>query len=188
MKKNLTGRTVVIVVTILLCVIGIFGFPKSKAQLVQNFQNNIHLGLDLKGGSLLVLQVQVQDAVKSDADQTIEHLKEELKKAAITYESIDRNDPQTVDTADTIQITVKGVPATSSSAFRNLINDRFSAWVATPVNSSDYHLNMKPSSLLALKSDTVKRARDTIEERINSLGVAETSVQQLGNAATQFQL
>ena len=34
----------------------------------------------------------------------------------------------------------------------------------------------------------MKRARDTIEERINSLGVAETSVQQLGNAATQFQL
>jgi preprotein translocase subunit SecD len=188
MKKNLTGRTVVIVATILLCVIGIIGFPKSPSQVVENFQKNIHLGLDLKGGSRLVLEVQVQDAIKSDADQTIERLKEELKKANINYESIDRNDPQTVDTADTIQINIKGIPATASSAFRNLINDRFSDWVPTPVNSSDYKLNMKPSSLLALKSDTVKRARDTIEERINSLGVAETSVQQLGNAAQQFQL
>ena len=80
MKKNLTGRTVVIVATILLCVFGIIGFPKSKAQLVQNFQNNIHLGLDLKGGSRLVLQVQVQDAIKSDADQTIERLKEETEE------------------------------------------------------------------------------------------------------------
>jgi preprotein translocase subunit SecD len=188
MKKNLTGRTVVIVVTILLCVFGIFGFPKSKAQLEENFQKNIHLGLDLKGGTRLVMEVQVQDAIKSEADTVIDRLKEELKKANINYESLDRNDPQTVDTADTIQISVKGVPSTSSSAFRNAINDRFPDWVATPVNSTDYRLTMKPSSLLQLKSDTVKRARDTIEERINSLGVAETSVQQLGNSSQQFQL
>src|SRR5215831_17648419 len=188
MKKNLTGRTVVIVATILLCVFGIIGFPKSKAQLAENFQKNIHLGLDLKGGTRLVLQVQVQDAIRSDADQTIERLKEELKKGNINYEGIDRNDPQTVDTADTIEIHVKGVPSTSSSAFRNVINDRFPDWVATPVSSTDYKLNMKPTSLLQLKADTVKRARDTIEERINTLGVSETAVQQLGNASQQYQL
>src|SRR2546430_13692416 len=39
------------------------------------------LGLDLRGGSHLILQVQVQDAVKAEADQTIERLKEELSKA-----------------------------------------------------------------------------------------------------------
>ena len=188
MKKNLTGRTVVIVATILLCVFGIIGFPRSTAQVSENFQKNIHLGLDLKGGTRLVLQVQVQDAIRSDADQTIERLKEELKKGNINYEAIDRNDPQTVDTADTIEIHVKGVPPTSSSAFRNLINDRFPDWVPTPVSSTDYKLNMKPTALLQLKSDTVKRARDTIEERINTLGVAETAVQQLGNASQQFQL
>ena len=68
MKKNLTARTVVIVVTILLCIYGIIGFPTSKAALVDNVQKNIRLGLDLKGGSHLVLEVQVQDAVKADAD------------------------------------------------------------------------------------------------------------------------
>ena len=187
MKKNLKGRTVVIVITILLCVIGIIGFPKSRAQLLQNFQNNIHLGLDLKGGTRLVLQVQVQDAVKAEADATIERLKEELRKANVQYGPIDRNDPQTVDAADTIQINVTGIPPAGGSNFRNLVADRFPDWVATPV-TNDYKLTMKPSSMLALKSDTVKRARDTIEERINSLGVAETSVQQLGNAATLFQL
>ena len=56
MQKNLTARTVVIVVTILLCVFGIIGFPKSKADLMQNFSDNIRLGLDLKGGSHLVLK------------------------------------------------------------------------------------------------------------------------------------
>jgi preprotein translocase subunit SecD len=188
MKKKLTGRTVVIVATLLLCVFGIFGFPKSTKQISENFQKNIHLGLDLKGGTRLVLQVQVQDAVKSEADTTVERLKAELQKANINYAGMDRNDPQTVDTADSIEVRVTGVGATQAGAFRTLVNERFPDWTQTPVNSTDYKLNMKPSALLQLKSDTVKRARDTIEERINSLGVAETSVQQLGNASQQFQL
>jgi preprotein translocase subunit SecD len=188
MKKNLTGKTVVIVITILLCIYGVIGIPRSKAQLMNNLQNNIHLGLDLKGGSRLVLQVQVQDAVKTEAAQTIDRLKAELQKANINYAGMDSNEPQTVAEADTIQINIKGVPPTSSSAFRNLINDRFPMWVVTPVNSTDYYLKMKPTELINLKADTVKRAKDTIEERINSLGVAETSVQQLGNASQEYQL
>ena len=35
MKKNLTARTVVIVVTLLLCIYGIIGFPTSKASLIR---------------------------------------------------------------------------------------------------------------------------------------------------------
>src|SRR5215470_18283104 len=100
MKKNLTGRTVVIIVTILLCVYGIIGLPTSKAALMQNLHDNIRLGLDLQGGSHLVLQVQVQDAAKADADQAIERLKEDLKKQNISWNSIDRNDPQTVQDTD----------------------------------------------------------------------------------------
>ena len=100
MKKNLTGRTVVIVATLLLCVYGIIGIPKSRASLEENLARNIHLGLDLKGGSQLVLQVQVQDAMKAEADQAIERLKDELRKAGIDYAAIDRNDPARVEDAD----------------------------------------------------------------------------------------
>src|SRR4051812_10865098 len=104
MRKNVTARIVVIVVTILLCIYGIIGLPKSKAQLMENIRENIRLGLDLRGGSHLILQVQVQDAVKAEADQTIERLKEDLRKANIEYASMDRNDPQRVEDADTIQV------------------------------------------------------------------------------------
>ena len=89
MKKNLTARTVIIVVTILLCVYGIIGFPTSKADLVRPFQAEHPLGLDLKGGSHLVLQVQVQDAVKADADQTMDRMKEDLKKQNVAWASMD---------------------------------------------------------------------------------------------------
>ncbi len=72
---------------ILVCVYGIIGFPTSMAAIQKNFSNNIRLGLDLKGGTHLVLEVQVQDAVKADALQTAERLKEDLKKENITWGS-----------------------------------------------------------------------------------------------------
>ena len=188
MRTNLRARTVVIVATILLCVFGIIGFPKSAADLVQNVKNNIQLGLDLKGGSHLVLQVQVQDAVKADADQTMERLKEDIRKQSITWTSMDRNDPQKVEDADNVEVYVKGVPATQSSAFRGIINDRYPTYVLTAQNSTDYSMRLKPSELVALKRDTVERTIQTISNRINQLGLTEPSVQQYGRAGDQYQV
>jgi len=188
MRKNLTARTVIIVATILICVFGIIGIPKSKADLVKNLEDNIRLGLDLKGGSHLVLEVQVQDAIKAEADQTIDHVKDDLKKQNIAWVSIDRNDPQTVSDADSIVVTIKGIPATQSSDFRNIVNERYSTYVLTVLNSTDYSMRLKPSDLVEMKRDTVQRTRDTIENRINQLGVAESSVQQYGRAGADYEL
>jgi preprotein translocase subunit SecD len=188
MKKNLTARSIVIVATILLCVVGIVGFPTSWADVKRNFGQNIRLGLDLKGGSHLVLQVQVQDAVKADADQTMDRLKEELKKQNITWAGMDRNDPQEIQDADKVEISIKGVPATQTSAFRSLVDERFTPYVLTQVNSTDYTMKLKPSELVALESDTVKRAADTISERIDTLGLAEKSVQQYGRAGADYEI
>src|SRR5690348_7819112 len=138
MQKNITARSLVIVALILICVFGIIGFPRSMADLKQNWHNNIRLGLDLRGGSRLILQVQVQDAVKAEADQVIDRLKEDTKKQNITWNSIDRNDPTTIQDADNLQISIKGIPSTESSGFRNLVTERDSDWVLTAVNSTDY--------------------------------------------------
>ncbi len=188
MKQNLTARSVVIVAVILICVFGIIGFPKSMADLKKNWDNNIRLGLDLKGGSRLVLQVQVQDALKAEADMVINRLKDDLKKQNISWTDISRNDPQTVQDADSIEINVKGVPATQSSAFRSLVNDRDSDWVLTPTSSTDYVLRMKPSELLSMKKDTVDREIQTIGNRIDQLGLAEKSVQQYGRSGDDYQI
>src|SRR5690348_2245301 len=188
MQNNLTARSVVIVVIILVCVFGIIGFPKSTADLKKNWDNNIRLGLDLKGGSHLVMQVQVQDAVKAEADIVINRLKDDLKKQNISWTGLERNDPQRVEDADSVTITVKGIPATQSSAFRNLINERDSDWVLTTLNSTDYSLRMKPSELVNLKRDTVERTIQTIGNRIDQYGLAEKSVQQYGRAGDEYQV
>ncbi len=188
MKRNLTARTVVIVVTMLICLFGIIGFPKSKTELVENVKDNIRLGLDLRGGSHLVLEVQVQDAVKSDADQTIERLKEDLKKENIAWVSMDRNEPQSVQDADNVLIAIKGIPATQSSAFRNMVTERYTTYVLTALNSTDYSMRLKPSDLIELKRDTVQRTIDTIGNRIDQLGLAEKSVQQYGQSGTNYEV
>src|ERR1700694_4063116 len=162
MKKNVTSRTVIILVTILLCVVGITGFPKSGAELKKNLKDNIRLGLDLKGGTHLVLQVQVQDAVKTDADLTMERVKEDLKKQNITWAGMETNEAAKVEDAEKIAIFIKGVPATKSSAFRSLIGEHYPTYILTAENSTDYSMHLKPTDLLDLKSDTVKRAVDTI--------------------------
>src|SRR6516165_127872 len=124
MQRHLTTKTIVIVATILLCLYGIIGIPKSGADIEANIKKNIRLGLDLKGGSYLVLQVQVQDAMKSVAQRSIDSMKDEMRKRSIDFTSIERNDPQTIQQADSIQITAQGIPAQKSGDFRTLIADR----------------------------------------------------------------
>jgi preprotein translocase subunit SecD len=188
MKKNLTGRAVVIAVTLLLCVYGIIGFPTSKAALMDNVAKNIRLGLDLKGGSHLVLEVQVQDAVKADADQTMDRIKEDLKKQNIQWAAMDRNEPQTVADADRVEISVKGIPSTQSSAFRGIVSERYPTYVLTAVNSTDYTMRLSPTELISLKRDTVQRTMDTIGNRIDQLGLAEKSIQQYGRSGADYQI
>jgi preprotein translocase subunit SecD len=184
MDKNLKTKAIVIVATILICIYGIIGLPKSKAELDRNVAESIKLGLDLRGGSQLVLQVQVQDAFKADADQNIERLKDEMQKAAIAYASIDRNDPATIEEADTIQINIKGIPVDKTSAFREILTQKFSTWQMANVGSDAYRLTMNNTESLAMRRDTVTRSMRTIEQRINGLGLAEATVQQRGNGET----
>ena len=189
MQRHLTTKTIVIVATILLCIYGIIGLPTSKAQLESNLQHNIRLGLDLKGGSHLVLQVQVQDAVRTIADHAIETLKTETAKQGIALASVpDRNDPQTIEQTDSIQINVHGVPQDKTRAFRSLVADRLPQWNLTPVNATDYKLNMKPSELRDAKTRAIDQSIQTIGNRVNALGLTEPVVQQRGRADSDYEI
>lgn len=188
MAKNLKWKAVVILVTTLVCLYGIIGLPKSKEEIAGNWSKNIRLGLDLKGGSLLVLQVKVQDAFKAEAALQIERLKEQMAAQSIGYASMDHTEPASLAEAAKVEIQIKGVPVDKTQAFRTLITEQLPAWVSTPLNSSDYRLTIKPTEAQALKKDTVERSMHTIENRINGLGLAEASVQQRGGADSEAEI
>jgi preprotein translocase subunit SecD len=188
MRKNLRWKAILIAATVLLSIYGMIGIPKSKDELVANWRNNMKLGLDLRGGSHLVLQVQVQDAFKAEADADIERLKEDLNKQNVRFDAIDRNDPQTLDDADKIEISIKGVPTDKVGALRSTVNDNYASWNLVAVSSQDYRLTMKQTKALELRRDTLERSMSTIEGRINNLGLAESAVQQRGRSDAESEL
>src|SRR5438270_11164874 len=82
MNKNLGWKLVIILAAVLLFVYGVFGIPSGLSGSALGYglvnplamRNGIHLGVDLKGGTHLTLQVQGNDAVNIDnvhAVQTI---------------------------------------------------------------------------------------------------------------------
>lgn len=188
MQKSIRFRILFILAVVLICIYGVIGIPKSKEELVANWNRNIRLGLDLRGGSQLMLQVQLQDAFKAEADQVIERLKDQLRPANVNYVALDRNDPQSLNESSKIEVTVKGVDANQAGAFREVVTTNFPQWDLTAVNSTDYRLNIKPSDALALRKDTVSRSMSTIENRINGLGLAEATVQQSGRSEEEAQI
>jgi len=188
MTRNIKIKAAVIVAVILVCIYGIIGIPKSKDELVANWKKNIHLGLDLSGGTQLVMQVQLQDAFKAFADTSMDRLKEEFKKDNIAFGAMDRNDPGRLEDADKIEIDIKGVTGAQTGTFRSTIADQFSEWVLTPVNVTDYKLTLKPTEALKLKHDTMTQTMATIERKINGLGLAESSVQPTGRSDAEAEL
>ena len=96
MNKNLLWKLALIVGILLIFLFGIFGIPQSFSGqgLIAAMTKRIQLGLDLKGGTHLILQVQVNDAVKVDSDNAVEILKEQLNKRKIAFSDISQPDPQ----------------------------------------------------------------------------------------------
>ena len=176
MNKSLKIKAVAILAVLLACVYLLVGIPKSKEELIANWNKNIHLGLDLRGGSHLVLQVQVQDAFKAEAAQVGERLKEELGKQNISFTQIDNTEPPSLETAETVQVTIKGIPPEKVGTFRGIANDNFKAWILSSDGPNNYKMTIRPSDALELRRTTVESAIRTIKTRVDGLGLAESLV------------
>jgi preprotein translocase subunit SecD len=178
MNKPLTWKLVVIIGVPLLFVFGIFGIPKewTAAGVLASLKDRIHLGLDLKGGTHLILQVQVNDAVNVDSDNAIARLKEDMRARKINYADITKPDP--VGHPD--QIVIKGVPPEQTTDFKNIVNDRLPEYEATSGAENSWTVSMKPQSLAELKNRAVTQAIETIRNRIDQLGVSEPVIQEHG--------
>src|SRR6185312_11253237 len=140
MKKNLRIKFLIIAGIVLACIYGIIGLPTSKAQLVDNWNRNIHLGLDLRGGTYLVVQVQEQDAFNSEANTQADQIRESARKVNINLGEVEVQEAKTLADASKVAIIVKGVPTTQAGDFRQIVTQQFSNWTMTPLNSTDYKL------------------------------------------------
>src|ERR1700688_3674495 len=160
MNKNLTWKLVVVVGILLVFMFGIFGIPKdlSGKGVVAAITDRIHLGLDLRGGTHLILQVQVNDAVNVDSDNAIARLKADMRARKINYADITK--PDAVNRPDLIVI--KGIPPDQTTDFKSIVTDRLPDYDASSGAENSWAVSMKAQNLKDLKDRAVAQAIETI--------------------------
>jgi len=178
MNPNLKWKSLFILGVILICVFFVFGlptFPTSLAQIKDNFTRQIKLGLDLQGGTHLILQVQVQEAIAQETDQTVDRLTTQMRTKSIRYDEVRR--------VDDTHIVVRNVPSDQLSQFRDLVHDQFEQnWElnSAPGEVNAYLLTLRQSAIARIQESTMSQSLETIERRINALGLTEPTIQPHG--------
>jgi preprotein translocase subunit SecD len=183
MTTNLKWKAIFILGVILVCIIGLIGIPdapKSLSILKSNFANRIKLGLDLQGGTHLILQVQVQEAVSQETDQTLDHITTTLRDKTIRYDEIRK-------LSDT-QILLHNIAPEQAGAARNLISDQFPDWTISPApgEASGYLVTMSATRIANIQQQTMDQAEETIRRRIDALGLTEPLVAPYGQGDNEI--
>ncbi len=172
--NRIRNRTIFIFAVVIACVLGLTGFPKNVTKLKANLASRIHLGLDLKGGTHMVLQVHVDDAVKVTTDQALERLRDEMPARSISYSSIERQGISS--------ILIKGIPDSKSGDLQSLVSQQFSTWnlQRVPGQLDSRLLSMKVSEANTIRTQALDQARETIRRRIDALGLVGPEVADYG--------
>ena len=149
--KNLRTRIIIIVAVIALSIFAFYP-PGEK----------VNLGLDLKGGVHLVLRVHTDDALRAETETTAERLRDTLTRNAVQFAKVEATSPT--------EFMVEGIQ--DDAAFRSAAVDSEINYerVSRP---GGYTFRLRPNVANQLREDTVQQALETIERRVNELGVAE---------------
>jgi len=161
MKKNLQWKAVLTLAVIAGAIILAYPFNDKK----------IKRGLDLKGGIHLVLQVITDDSINMETDLEVSRLEELLKKNAITFTKVTKEGLG--------RIAVQGVLADEESKTRDLFGQYSRDW-DYGFTGDRANLTLKPLVAQFLRDQSVEQAKQTIDNRINTFGVAEPLIQKQG--------
>ncbi len=130
-------------------------------------QEKVRLGLDLKGGVHLVMRVQTDDALRVETESAADRLRETLRTQNLAVGG--------VTVAGSSEFRVAGVPSAQDGQFRQALVDVDLTYDRSQ-SGADYTFRLKPVVVNQLREETVNQALQTIERRVNELGVAEPVV------------
>ncbi len=180
MQKNLTGKLVAIIAILVIFVYGALGKIPGRDK---DGKTNLQLGLDLKGGTHLVLQVHTSEAIAAATDNAVQQVQTDLAKIGVTGTTVTRSQ----NAAEPGVMVITGVPSTKLSDVRDAL---------TASTYGDYDLTSQPDGTirLSMKTTAVREAREraletsieTIRERVDTLGVAEAAIQKYGQGEDQI--
>jgi preprotein translocase subunit SecD len=184
MRKNLRGKIALIVAVLLVFVFGIVGIPKglTGSAWKNALAERIHLGLDLSGGAHLILQVQVNDAVNFETDDTMRRIEQDLQQNHLTFSSVVKPDPARPEV-----IKIQGTQADRASDVRSTLNARYgNQYDISGGADNSWTLTLKPSQVAEIQKHTLAQAIDTIRDRIDKIGVNEPVIQEYNLGANQI--
>jgi preprotein translocase subunit SecD len=189
MKKNLNGKIALIVAVLAVFVFGIIGVAwvpwpgQAPKPLLQAVTDRVHLGLDLRGGAHLILQVVVSEAISAETDNTVGRIQQDLKTANLSFSQVYKPDPNKPSL-----IRIEGVTSGKGSDVRSLLETKYSSEYDVNGDGADnsYTVTMKPTVVTALQKKTVQQAIETIRDRVDTLGVSEPVIQEYGLGDNQI--
>src|SRR5215510_6304006 len=171
----------IIAVTVVFAAVGVYPIVAARYGITQPkwlTDKMIKLGLDLKGGVHLVLRVQTDDALRIESEGEMERLRQSLQTAGVNVTGLSLVDPTAFK--------VEGVKPDQDGAFRNAANEVSTNFERDSGVNGTYTFTMKPNVQVSLREEAVTQARQTIERRVNELGVAEPSIAQQGQNNDQI--
>ena len=130
----------------------------------------LKLGLDLKGGVHLVLRVETEEALRGETANEMERLREDLQNRKLAITGVVPVSPT--------QFRVDGVPPAQDAEFRQAATEIQTNFDRGSNVNGSYTFTMKPNVAITLRDEAVIQARQTIERRVNELGVTEPSIAQ----------
>ena len=136
-------------------------------------EENVRLGLDLRGGMHLVLQVETDDAVRGRAEDVADTLISELEDEGI--EGVNFQFP----TIGEVEFT--GVPADRDSWIEDelMADTLFQGWKMRRLGDR-LKFDLESAEEDEVRTQAVRQARETIRNRVDAFGVAEPIVHDEG--------
>ena len=137
--------------------------------------NEVSLGLDLQGGTHLILTVDTDKAVQTYVETNAEQLRRDLRSEGVRAPHVRRTEGQ--------KATVN-VPLDGADKLREVLEQRFPYFKTVSENTVDdrivRELVLTEEETARIYQSAVDQSLETIRNRIDELGVAEPVIQRQG--------
>ncbi len=179
MRNRPATRLAIIFATLLVFIFGIIGIPHglSPAAFKASLAKRISLGLDLRGGTHLILQVMVDEAIGASTDADLVRMQTDLQSAGI--DAVGSKSSPTL-------LSFAGIPVAKMADARSVLSARYGAQYEFTQQGAALAVAMKPSAVSELKGNTLQQAVDVIRQRVDTLGVSEPVIQEYNVGSNQI--
>jgi preprotein translocase subunit SecD len=139
----------------------------------------INLGLDLQGGSHLLMEVDTASVVREHLEALVDSIRDELRKARIRYQDLG-----VVESAVTVRIP----EATQVQQAREILRKIDPDAIFQETTDGQFRLSLSEEALRQRKSAAVEQSLEIVRRRVDETGVREPSIQRQGGDRVLVQL